>query len=205
MAFDVEAAKADGYTDEEIAAHIRGQTNTPVPVQEQPSRAAEVTATTAGTVGSYAPEIATAGIIGYGLKKYGPDIARTTGNIVSKLSQFNSSGGIPSVGTAANPIGGPAVPTPLPAPAPAPAPVQQPSMIQQGMQYANKVRELAMSKLLQGPGLAVKGGVAAMAALTPANQNQNYPVPQKGPYRGMEINPMTHRPWTEQELMQINR
>lgn len=82
---------------------------------------------------------------------------------------------------------------------------EKPSMLQQGMQYANKVKELAMEKLLQGPGLAVKGGVGAMAALTPANQNQNYPVPKSGPYRGMEINPMTHRPWTQQELMQINR
>lgn len=203
MAFDVEAAKADGYTDEEIAAHIRGTTNTPVPVQEQPSRAAEVATTAAGavpTVASYIPEA----VVGYGLYKYGPDIARSAGNIVSKMSNFKSSGGVPSVGTAANPIGGPAVPTPMPAPA-APAPVQQPSMIQQGMEYANKVRQIAMDKVMQNAGTIRNLGVGALAATMPANQNQNYPVPQKGPYRGMEINPMTNRPWTQQELMQINR
>lgn len=204
MAFDVEAAKADGYTDEEIAAHLRGTTNTPVPVQEQPSRAAEVTATAVGAGAGYAPEVLGSAALGYGLYKYGPDIARTAGNVVSKLSGFNSSGGMPSVGTAANPIGGPAVPTAMPPPA-APAPVQQPSMIQQGMEYANKVRQIAMDKVMQNAGTIRNVGVGALAATMPANQNQNYPVPQKGPYRGMEINPMTNRPWTEQELMQINR
>ena len=81
----------------------------------------------------------------------------------------------------------------------------QPSMLQQGMEYANKVKQLAMEKLMSGPGLATKAGLGAAALLTSANQNQNYPVPQSGPYRGMEINPMTHRPWTQQELMQFNR
>tara|TARA_R110000868_G_scaffold10237_1_gene50174 strand:+ start:2601 stop:3221 length:621 start_codon:yes stop_codon:yes gene_type:complete len=206
MAFDVEAAKADGYTDEEIAAHLRGQTNTPVPVQEQPSRAAEMTATLGGTAVGYAPEVLGTAALGYGLYKYGPDMARTAGNIVSKMSSLRSSTP-PSIGTAANPIGGPVAPpamTPPPAPAPAPTPAQ-PSMIQQGMEYANKVRQIAMDKVMQNAGTIRNVGVGALAATMPANQNQNYPVPQKGPYRGMEINPMTNRPWTQQELMQINR
>ena len=38
--------------------------------------------------------------------------------------------------------------------------------------------------------------------LTPGNIGQNYPFPTKGPYAGMEINPRTGRPWTQQELAQ---
>lgn len=83
------------------------------------------------------------------------------------------------------------------------------SMVQRGMDYANKMRQIAAEKVMAGaravaPVVApVAVGLGAM--LTPSNANQNYPVPQKGPYRGMEINPMTGRPWTAQELAQINR
>lgn len=90
-------------------------------------------------------------------------------------------------------------------PAPVATPVQQPSMIQQGMEYANKVRQIAMDKVMQNAGAIRNVGVGAAAALTPGNVGQNYPVPMSGPYKGMEINPMTHRPWTPQELAQFNR
>jgi hypothetical protein len=80
-------------------------------------------------------------------------------------------------------------------------PIQQPqSMVQRGMQYADKVKQIAMEKVISN---AMKAGVGAAAALTPGNIGQNYPVPQSGPYRGMEINPMTGRPWTQQELAQL--
>lgn len=46
----------------------------------------------------------------------------------------------------------------------------------------------------------VKGGLGAAAALTPGNIGQNYNFPQSGPLRGSEINPQTGRPWTQQEL-----
>ncbi len=83
-----------------------------------------------------------------------------------------------------------------------PPPTQPSSMVQRGIDYTNKIREIAMNKVLQN---VAKGGTAAAAMLTPGNIGQNYPVPQQGPYRGMEINPMTNRPWTPQELAQINR
>lgn len=93
----------------------------------------------------------------------------------------------------------PVAPTATPAPAPT-APTQaQPGMVDRATQI---VKNIALNKVIQN---AVKGGGAMAAALTPGNIGQNYPVPQTGPYKGMEINPMTNRPWTQQELMQINR
>jgi len=100
----------------------------------------------------------------------------------------------------------------------------QPSVMQQGMDYANKIRQLAYDKAMQGArgvGNAIesvapdaqaiasrmapymKAGVG-LGALT-YSQPLGPQVPMQGQYRGMEINPMTNRPWTQQELQQINR
>jgi len=57
------------------------------------------------------------------------------------------------------------------------------------------VRQLAANKLLQNA--ARIGGTAAFA-LQPSSLGP--PVPESGPYRGMEMNPNTGRPWTRQEL-----
>jgi hypothetical protein len=82
-------------------------------------------------------------------------------------------------------------------------------VVQRGMDYANQMRKVAADKVMAGvravAPVAAPVAVGLGALLTPSNANQNYPVPQKGPYRGMEINPMTGRPWTAQELAQINR
>ena len=86
----------------------------------------------------------------------------------------------------------PVAPTAPPAAPMAPAAPQaaQPTMIDRATQM---VRQLALDKV-------VKGGLGAAAAVTPGNIGQNYNFPQSGPLRGSEINPMTGRPWTEQEL-----
>jgi hypothetical protein len=114
MAFDVQAAKAEGYTDEEIAAYLRSQQGTPVPVQEQPSRTAEVATTVAGTGAGYLPEAVAVTAAGYGLKKYGPDIMRNAGNIANRFTApppppYGSLGGSP-IGS---PVSGPVAPTPM--------------------------------------------------------------------------------------------
>jgi hypothetical protein len=141
MAFDVEAAKKEGYTDEEIAAYLRGQSGTPIPVQEQPSRAAEVAATVAPTVANYIPEAVGVAAAGYGLKKYGPDIVRNAGNIVNKMTSGGavptSTYGMPGGTPIGSPVSGPVAPTPMAAPQPAAA---SPSMTQQ-------VQRLAFEKL----------------------------------------------------------
>jgi hypothetical protein len=112
---------------------------------------------------------------------------------------------------------------------------EEASFIQRGMQYAAQMRQIAAQKAMQGmqamgPAVeAAAGRVGQMAApiaeaagvagraLSAANpyitaaQGLTYSkdlgpaVPNKGPYRGMEINPRTNRPWTPQELAVINR
>jgi hypothetical protein len=111
--------------------------------------------------------------------------------------------------TAAPPAMTPPTMAPPAPPAAPPAAPQTPSVMQRGMDYARQMQKVAADKVMQGARAAAPyaktAGVGLTAALTPGNAGQNYPVPQKGPYRGMEINPMTGRPWTPQELAQINR
>jgi hypothetical protein len=100
------------------------------------------------------------------------------------------------------------------------------------MDMARKIQQMAFEKVMQGgraagdvmanagraagEGLVTAGRMAApyaapvavglTAALMPGNAGgAGMMVPQKGPYRGMEINPNTGRPWTAQELAVINR
>ena len=83
---------------------------------------------------------------------------------------------------------------------------QEQSMMQRGIQYADKIKQMAMEKLAQNAGTlsnVARAGAGVAAAVMPGNIGQNYPVPQSGPYRGMEINPMTNRPWTPEELAQL--
>jgi hypothetical protein len=85
----------------------------------------------------------------------------------------------------------------------APPQAQTPGMMQRGMEYANKMRQVAAEKVIQNAGNIAKAGVGigAMTYSAPLGP----PVPTKGPYRGMEINPMSGRPWRPEELAQINR
>lgn len=86
---------------------------------------------------------------------------------------------------------------------------QAPSMMQQGMDMFNKMRQIAAQRVMPAAGEMfssaspyIKGAGGVAAALTPGNIGQNYGAqfPQAGPMRGMEINPNTNRPWTPQEL-----
>lgn len=221
MAFDVEAAKAEGYTDEEIAAYLRGQKGEPVPQQEQPGRGAEIAATVAapvaGTVASYLPEALTLGATYYGLKKFGPSIAENAGKLYERFKGVNpTTSGTAAVGTPTNPIGaptnvpvqGPVAPQSVPVnraptsnvirfPGTTAAPVAQPAETTMLDKASQMIRQLAANKAFQG---AVRVGAGAAAALTPGNVGQDYMVPQSGRMRGMEINPITGRPWTREEL-----
>jgi hypothetical protein len=71
------------------------------------------------------------------------------------------------------------------------------------LDYANKMRQVAAEKVMQNAGNIAKAGVG-LGALT-YSAPLGPPVPTKGPYRGMEINPMSGRPWRPEELAQINR
>jgi len=126
------------------------------------------------------------------------------------------------------PVAAPAAPPPAP---PAPAAPQQPSVIQRGMDYARQMQRIAAEKVMQGAqaageglvsagraagqGLVTAGRAAApyaapvavglTAALMPGNAGSaGMMVPQTGRLRGSDLNPMTGRPWTRQELDAYN-
>jgi hypothetical protein len=92
------------------------------------------------------------------------------------------------------------------APAAPQAPAQAPAQANPASQVsrAQSVAQMAYDKIVGAARTAApyvaKTGMGALAALTPGNVGQNYPFPQSGPMRGQEINPMTGRPWTQEEL-----
>jgi hypothetical protein len=99
-------------------------------------------------------------------------------------------------------------------------PVQQPGIVQRGMDYARQMQRIAAEKVMQGaqaaervaaPALAAAApymapvAVGLTAALMPGNAGgAQMMVPQTGRLRGSEINPITGRPWTRQELDAYN-
>jgi hypothetical protein len=101
----------------------------------------------------------------------------------------------------ARPVSAPVAPSAAPVTAPAAAPAQ-PGILQRGMDYASKMREIAANKVMSNAGMIGKATLGAAAALTPSNVGQQYNFPTKGPFAGQEINPMTGRPWTPEELAQ---
>jgi len=138
---------------------------------------------------------------------------RNTRTAVGDIAQrAMNRGGVPQsapVGSPANPIGGAARPVAPQGPvstgpvapqamAPQAAPQAQPSMLDK---TTNMIRQLAANKVFN---TMAKGGAMAAAALTPGNVGQDYMVPQVGRMRGMEINPMTGRPWTREQLAAYN-
>lgn len=239
MAFDRAAARAAGYSEEEINAFLQSQpadrSNTgPVAPGQEDSVTEPPPPTTVVTPpgeGSMMSGLATAGlgaakmlgpaagaaVVGYGLGRYGGRAADAVRNLVSggpvapnnmvqpmtgnAPAPSSSATRIPITTTPApasspildaqgRPMMRPTAPAPAAPAAPAPAPAQQISNAQRIIQ------SLALDKVLRGAG-------AATAAMMPSNVGQNYNFPTKGRFAGMEINPMTGRPWTPQELAQI--
>jgi hypothetical protein len=94
--------------------------------------------------------------------------------------------------TAMGPVS-PVVPQGMPAPTPAPAS----SLIDK---TTGMIRQLAANKVVQGlaKGANVLGGVQ-MATYSPELGPK---TPQVGRMRGMEINPLTGRPWTPEQINQ---
>jgi len=62
------------------------------------------------------------------------------------------------------------------------------------------VRQVAANKALQN--MAKLGGVASLSLFSPELGPM---TPQTGRMRGMEINPMTRRPWTREEIQQYEQ
>ena len=213
----IDEAKAAGYSDQEIQAYLNPPAETPAPnvstgnapVSPYVDRSAEKTA-----LGEYgATKLAEYGLGGYGVYKAGQGIARAFG------------GGAPAPGPVAPPAppasaapleaGGQAVKdfvqqqgkfTPPQGTPPAPPVTPQPttpSPYQRGIDAGKVVRQIALEKIAPALSTAAPYARAATgigALVMPGNVGQNYPFPTSGPMRGMEINPQTGRPWTQQEL-----
>jgi hypothetical protein len=225
----IDEAKANGYSDEEINAYINSQT-TPQPQQGlgAPDRSSEYYGLAQGmganALGSAIEYGAPAAAAYYGVKKLMENYKGPGSSAASMPAQQ-------AVQTAAQGTGtygaGPKTPNLRVAPPSNPnagaqafdqmsrqlstsQPVQSamqqsqaPSMLQRGMDYASKMRQIAAEKVIQNAGTLAKTGmgISAMTYSAPLGPQ----VPNQGPYRGMEINPMSGRPWTPQELAQINR
>jgi hypothetical protein len=87
-------------------------------------------------------------------------------------------------------------------------PAQQPGVIQRATDIAGKMRDIAASRvtpIAQAVAPIARAATGVGAMVMPGNMGQEYPFPQKGPMRGMEINPNTGRPWTPAELQQYNQ
>lgn len=224
----IEQARQEGYTDDEINAFLaeKGMTisGQQVPAQT-PGPVIPTSPTTGGPsteelqlagvpIAATAGQAALTGMGLYGGYKLIPKIGQVAGALKNRM--FPSPGDqiakpvqpvqpIPSSGQATKiPVqipqsqtstlldrfGKPMLrQTPMPQNVkPVPGPVApQPNVTQ-------SVQRMAFDKLKQfGP----RAG-AAMFALTPGELGPK--VPQSGPFRGMEINPQTGRPFTEQEL-----
>lgn len=228
----IDAARAEGYTDEEINNYLglrTAQTNAQVqgqtpPPEVQPQAeissgpgAAEVGAIAGGLGAQYALPAAGLGAAALGGGKlYGAwrQSAEAAKNLAE--AKMASEKGImeraaaKAAGRAPMPAGGPIAPGAAPqiinpatgqpfaaAPAAAPAQAAPQTMLDKTTQM---MKQIAANKVLQNT--LRLGGAAAFAA-QPSDLGPQ--VPQKGQFRGMEINPMTRRPWTREELAALNR
>ena len=226
----IDEAKANGYTDEEINAYL-GSQSTPAPQQglgpmdrseEYAGLAQGMGMNAVGNVLEYGVPAAAAV---YGVKKlvdaYKGPVSPAQATQMSQATQAaknvgqavraTGTGGAGAFNQMANQLGnntlqfpkGPVSPTQVTAPTTVAPQTQAPGMMRQSLDYVNKMRQIAAEKVIQNAGNIAKAGVGIGAATYSAPLGP--PVPTKGPYRGMEINPMSGRPWRPEELAQINR
>jgi hypothetical protein len=179
MAIDREKARAAGYTDQEIDAYEAAQTQQePMGDQPPPPPPAsadqgqvsgpgfgEMATTAAMAAAPYALPAVGLGAAGYGAMKiggWGRNLAQSASDVASAMRERTNveaarearMANRPGFGGAPRPTPGmPATPGPVapaaPAAAPTPAAAAQSTAMQRGLQYADKVRQLAMEKVMQ--------------------------------------------------------
>jgi hypothetical protein len=166
MAFDVEAARAEGYSDEDIQKYLasQGQTMTGQPMPATPAVATQVPMDRSNEYITAAQAAALGGGAALAGKALVLDpIRQGIGNLIKG---------------AVAPQGVPAAPTQSP----------QPNIMQRGMDYASKMRQMAAQRVMPmaASGAAVPAGVAAggaaatgiaggqMAAMTPEQRKAYY-------------------------------
>lgn len=187
MAFDVEAARAEGYSDEDIEKYLAsiGQTISGQPIPATPAVAPQVPMDRSNEYMG----LAGAGAVGAGAALAGKAL------ILDPIRQGISAMMKPQ------PVAAPVAPTPQPAPRPMPqvAPAAQATAQQTSRQaMADKVRQMAMNRLtgMATSGAIVPAGVAAgglaatgiaggqMAAMTPEQRKAYYDSMMMGAMSG---------------------
>lgn len=201
----IDEAKAAGYSDEEIQQFLATK-DKPIAEEQPHERGAEY----GGTAMSALPAAVEVGAVGYGIKKAAeafrgaPAVTPVQPGSLANATKTLMTPSNPQ--PALNPTWDNALKQPV---------NQGPSMMERGTQYAKEMQRIAAEKVMQGaramaPAAQAVGGAARAvapaalgigAALYPSSTGPS--VPQSGPMRGMEINPNTGRPWTEQELAQL--
>jgi hypothetical protein len=195
----MEEARAQGYTDEQIQEFLN-----PKPVERLDQKRDESGAPVSPFVDRGPEAVGTAQ---YGAAEAAKYAAIGGGGLygAKKVAQALRPGPVAPAPTTFTGGANPAFDRALSQPA------QQPGVMQRGMDIASKMRQIAAERVVApaanaasaaAPYARAAGGVTA--ALMPGNAGQNYPFPQSGPMRGMEINPATGRPWTAQELQAYN-
>ena len=194
----IDEAKAQGYTDEQIKEYLNP---TPVarpdqakdesggPVSPFVDRSAEAVGTGQYAAAEAAKYATLGGGAVYGAKKIAQAIR---GPVTPGPVAPNN---LPITGSAAH------TEAIIQSPS-GQAPSRAPTIMERGVNIAKKMQEVAASRVLPAAAPYVRGATALGAMVTPGNAGQNYPFPQSGPMKGMEINPTTGQPWTMAELQQ---
>lgn len=228
----IDEARKNGYTDEEIQQYLATSQQpvpTQVPIdrsEEYKGLAQGIALDTMGNVIDVGGKAAAVGAGAYGAKKafdyianrgpVAPQVAQQAAQQVRQqvAQQAAQQAGARATGTAGqqafgqmaeqladNRIRFPTQPTQSVAPSAGvqPGPVRPAEMPQQSMieRASQTVRQLAANKAVQN--MAKFGGLASLSLYSPELGPQ---TPTTGRMRGMEINPMTRRPWTPQEIKQ---
>lgn len=236
MAFDRDAAKAAGYTDDEINGFLQAEAakeKAPTPITsdvgEPPAPVTQISnvETSAGSMATQAgmaaaPYVIPAALGAGGL--YGANVLKQGFNALQAnnatrqaavdaqqaatqgLQQRFDQRAAQAAGQAVKPVV-PTGPAPMAPVAPTMAPpmqtaaaaAEQPGVMNRA---ADIVKRLALDKVLPSAGkiAGAVGRVAGPASLAMQTTDLGPQTPQVGRMKGMEINPLSGRPWTPNEI-----
>lgn len=192
----IQAAREEGYSEEEIQEYLQTQ-GRPVRITPEVNRSEEMvgTAQAAGMkAGEVAFDLAKYGLGGYGAYKIAQGLMNRGGPGAAPVAPTN----LPVTGSPQHVMDVLKSPT-------GSAPTQQPSWIQRALQSGQQAAQSIGQRI--APAARAVAPYAEMAArysvplallATPSSLGPK--VPSKGPYRGYEINPATGRGWTPEEI-----
>lgn len=217
MSFDRQAALDAGYSEEEINAYLQGEAKRkkaePTTAGDEPPppgapiEPVGMSGTEMATTAAMAVPAAASAALPYAGAAVGAYGAYKAAQVANKFLKSAPPAAAPYGSPSApigSPVGSPVAPAAAPAAAPATAarPVA-PSMMQRGGDLAKSIQQIAASRVLPAAQGLVRGAVAPSMALYSGSTGPA--VPSVGRMRGMEINPLTGRGWTPEQIAQYER